>query len=136
MPISGVRTVGGPEYQFPSQETLVLAKAAVRVSSSVPLTMIPRFALFAPPAALGAVADVAAAVTDEGLEGATTGAAATTEGDVLELGSAPTTASVMAVFAAGNGELELVSVGEAVLDSTEEELPASTGTGLWVGTGA
>ena len=131
MPMSGVKLGGGPEYQLPSQETLVFAKAAVMASVSVPLTMIPRFALFAELVA-GAATGVAAALIAEVLEvGATTGAAATVAGvsttagvDVLELGSAPIAASVMAEFATGNSELELASVGVAVMDSTGEELPA------------
>lgn len=138
MPMSGVRLGGGPEYQLPSQETLVLAKAAVMASVSAPLTIMPRFALFAelpvgasPPAALGAVTDVAAALAiGEALEvGTTTGAAATVLGvsatagvDVLELGSAPTAPSVIAEFTVGNSVLELASVGEAGTDSIGEEV--------------
>lgn len=135
MPMSGVKLGGGPEYQLPSQETLVFAKAAVMASVSVPLTMIPRFALFEEVlagAAAGAAAGVAAALMAEVLEvAATTGAAATVAGvstaagvDVLELGSAPIAASVMAEFTTGNNELELASVGVAVMDSTGEEVPA------------
>ena len=146
MPMAGVRLGGGPEYQLPSQETLVLAKAAVMASVSAPLTIIPRFALFpevlagaaagaaagtCSPAALGAVAGVAEALAiGEALEvGTTTGAAATVLGvsatiglDVLELGSAPTAPSVIAEFTAGNSTLELASVGEVVGDSTGEEM--------------
>lgn len=139
MPMAGVRLGGGPEYQLPSQETLVLAKAAVMASVSAPLTMIPRFGLFeellAGAAAGGAAGatDVAAALAiGEALEvGTTTGAAATVLGvsattgaDVLVLGSAPTAPSVIAEFAGGNGMLELASMGEAVAESTGEEVPA------------
>ena len=124
MPMAGVRLGGGPEYQLPSQATLVLAKAAVMASVSVPLTMMPRLVAF--------VELVPGATVDEPLEvGATTGAAATVVGvsatagvDVLELGLAPRAASVMAEFTIGNGVLELASMGEAVTDSAGEELPA------------
>lgn len=84
-------------------------------------------------AVAGAVTDVAAASTlEEALErGATTGAVdtvvevSTTAGvDELELGWAPIAASVTAEFTVGNNALELASVGEAVMDSTEEEVPA------------
>ena len=153
MPMAGVRFGGGPEYQLPSQETLVLAKAAVWASVSAPLTMIPRFGLFeellagaaagaaagvSSPAALGAVTAVAAALAiGEALEvGTTTGAAATVLGmsattgvDVLALDSAPTAPSVTAEFTVDNGVLELASVGEAVRESTGEKVPAWTGTG-------
>ena len=136
MPISGVRLGGGPEYQLPSQETLVLAKAAVIASVSAPLTMMPRFVLFVELVAGAAVGDAtgaAAAVTvEEVLEvGATTGAAATVAGvsataemDVLELGSTPIAVSVMAEFTVGNSVLELASMGEGVMDSTGERVPA------------
>ena len=151
MPISGVRLGGGPEYQLPSQETLVLAKAAAMASVSCPLTMMPRFAAFpelvaagasaeeaAPPSSLGAVTGVAAAVTVEELleVGAATGTTATvaevsaTAGvDVLELGSPPIAASVVAELAAGKGVIELVFVKAEVMRSIGEEVPASVGTG-------
>lgn len=96
-------------------------------------------------AVAGVVTDSAAASTvEEGLEvGATTGAVDTVEevsatagAGALELGSAPIAASVTAEFTLGNSILELASVGEAVMGSTEEEVPAWTGTGAWVGTGA
>lgn len=151
MPISGVRLGGGPEYQLPSQETLVLAKAAVMASVSSPLTMMPRLADLFPlvaedvagagalPAGLGAVTGVAVASTaGAALEvGATTGAAATVEEvsatagvDALELGSAPIPARVMAEFTEGESVLEPASIGEAEMGSIGEEVPA------WVGTGA
>ncbi len=128
-----MRLGGGPEYQLPSQETLVLAKAAVRASVSFPLTMMPRFGLFvelaagvgasadaggAETAAVGAVAGVAAALrVEESLEvGATTGAAATVAGVSATAGvdgSAPIAASVIAEFTI-DGVLELASTGEEV----------------------
>ena len=137
-----MRLGGGPEYQLPSQETLVLAKAAVRALVSAPLAMMPRFALFADllagaaagagagaaawPASFGAVEGVDAAFAAGAVldVGATIGAAATAGLDVLELGAAPTAASVNTDFAAGNGELELAPVEEAVMDSTGDALPA------------
>ena len=135
MPMSGVKLGGGPEYQLPSQETLVLAKAAVWALVSAPLTMMPRFALFVgleAGAETGVVTIGAAWTVEEVLElGATTGAEATvvvvsaTAGvDVLELDSAPIAASVVAEFTVGNGVLEAASVGETVRDSTGEDVLA------------
>ena len=115
MPISGVRLGGGPEYQLPSQETLVLAKAAVMALVSSPLTMIPRFGAFEPLVAGEVAGDAASPAGVEEVAGvtealrvdellvveATTGAVATVLGlsatagvDVLELGSAPIPAIV------------------------------------------
>lgn len=151
MPISGVSSGGGPEYQLPSQETLVLAKALVVVRVSSPLTMIPRFGLFPLELVTGAGAgaaegdadapastatEVAAAFAAGVLEVRTpTGLATTaaevsaTDADVLELDPAPIGASVIAEFILGNSVLELASVGEAVADSTGEVVPDSIGTG-------
>ena len=159
MPISGVSSGGGPEYQLPSQETLVLAKALVVVPVSPPLTMIPRFGLFPLVLVTGAGAgavegdaagadvpastatEVAPALTAEVLEvRAPTGLATTaaemsaTDADVLELDPAPIGASVKAEFVLGNSALELASIGEAVADSTGEKVPDSIGSGAWVGT--
>ena len=159
MPISGVSSGGGPEYQLPSQETLELAKALVVVPVSTPLTMIPRFGLFPLELVTGAGAgavegdatgadapastatEVAAALTAEVLEvRAPTGLATTaaevsaTDVHVLELDPAPIGASVAAEFILGNSLLGLASMGEAVVDSTGEEVPDSIGTGAWVGT--
>ena len=132
MPMSGVRLGGGPEYQLPSQETFVLANAAVMASVSSPLTMMPRFALFAEFVAGAGTGVAAAMAAGDVLEvSATTGAAATvvrvsaTAGvDVLALGSAPIAVSVTTEFTVGNRVLELSPVGEAVMDSTGEEVPA------------
>lgn len=136
---------------MPSQETLVLAKAAVMMSVSFWLTMMPRLgALFpfvaggaagagASPAGLGAMEGVTVALTAGAVleVGATTGAAATVEEvsatagvDALELGSEPIPARVMAEFTEGDGMLEPASTGEAEVGLTGEEVPA------WVGTGA
>ena len=159
MPESGVSSGGGPEYQLPSQETLVLKKALVVTPVSTPLTIIPRFGLFplvlTTGAGAGAVegdaagadapastaAEVATALAAGVLEvRAPTGLATTaaevsaTDGDVLELDPAPIGASVKAEFVLGNGALELAAMGEAVADSTGEEVPDSTGSGAWVGT--
>ncbi len=145
MSMAGVRLGGGPEYQLPSQETLVLAKAAVMASVSSPLTMMPRFGAFealaagAALAGLGAVAGVVEALTTGVVLGvdATTGAADTVSGvsatagvDDVELGLAPIGASVIAESTVGANVLEAASVGEAVMEMTGEEVPA------WVGTGA
>ena len=159
MPISGVSSGGGPEYQLPSHETLVLAKALVVTPLSPPLTMIPRFGLFplvlvtgagagavegdaaGADAPASAAAEVAAASTAEVLEvRAPTGLATTaaevsaTDVDALELDPAPIGASVKAEFVLGNSALELASTGEAVADSTGKEVPDSIGSGAWVGT--
>ena len=159
MPMSGVSSGGGPEYQLPSQETLVLAKALVVTPESPPLTMIPRFGLFplvlVTGAGAGAVegdaavadapastaAEVAAALTAGVLEvRAPTGLATTatevsaTDMDVLELDAALIGASVKEEFVLGNSPLELAWMGEAVADSTGEEVPDSIGSGAWVGT--
>ena len=159
MPIPGWSSGGASEYQLPSQETLVLAKAWVVTPVSTPLTMIPRFGLFplvlVTGAGAGAVegdaagadapastaAEVATALTAEVLEvRAPTGLATTaaevsaTDVDVLELDPAPIGASVKAEFVLGNGALELAAMGEAGADSTGEEVPDSTGRGAWVGT--
>ena len=157
MPISGVKFGGGPEYQLPSQETLVLAKAAVMALVSSPLTMMPRFGDLEPlaagaaaaPAGLGAMEGVVEAWTGgAALEvGATTGAAlevdatsgaaatvlevsATAGGDEVELEPAPTPASVMAESTVDGSGAELASSGDAVTDSTGEDVRA------WVGSGA
>ena len=84
MPIAGVRLGGGPEYQLPSQATLVLAKAAVMALVSSPLTMMPRFAAFEGLVA-GAAAD--AAGVPAGTAAVAEVAAGSTVGPVLEVGT-------------------------------------------------
>ena len=132
MPISGVSSGGGPEYQLPSQETLVLAKALTVVPLSPPLTMIPRFGLF--PLVLVTGAGAAAVEGDAAGADAPASTAAEVAGTTDELDPAPIGASVKAEFVLGNSALELAATGEAVADSTGEETPDSIGSGAWVGT--